>query len=815
MTIFNKNSRLSIKKLPWWREFLNEGFKNVGLATFPQDVLDKINRNAAPDLTKGWMYGLTSYPGFYGYTDWNKVLYKSSSQQIHNVSISGGGDNNNYLISAGYKRDNGVLRFGKNKSDGYNLRLNYDVRLNSKLAIETRTNFDNQATLAPSQLDAESPITNVTRQFPFAPLYNSVGQFYSYQGYANPAGYAEEGGVRNDNFSRFATNFKVDYTVISGLKLTGQASFRFDYNNYRSTFPTFTRYNYAGGVQDIRHNPNYATFSNSKTLNKLYQVYLDYNKDLWAGHHINFTGGASLEQGDFTSESVTGYNFPNNELFSLNLADRTKAAYANFTGSINDRALGSYFGRLSYSYNNKLFLDLTARADGSSKFAPEKRWSAVFPSAQLAYVLSEEEFIKKANLFDLLKLRISYGKAGNQEIGSLGLYDYIPLISVGGNYPIGSPNAGLTGANARPASSDRTWETVTNRNIGLDIAVLKSRLNFSFDYYTKTNNDMLVNIAVPATFGATPPSTNQGKLETKGFEAMVTWKDQVSDFKYSISLQVSDSKNKLVELKNSDSYGEGLNFTRKGYPIYSYFGYVDAGIIKTQAQLDEYKKLQGIPARVAIGDVMYKDVDGDGKLTAFGDQTKGLAGDMVYLGNVNPRYTFSSNINLAYKGIDLQVFMQGVGKRDVIYEGNIRRPNDWFWPSLAYFYGNTYTPENPDAKFPRHLPGGLGYDDVMNYDYKPSTRTLQNVAYLRMKNIQVGYTLPSKWINRIGGRTAKVFFSGENLFTYSPMYKIVKNTIDVENAVPSDQDLNAGSTNGDGYNYPLMKSFSLGLNIGF
>ncbi|TSJ44448.1 TonB-dependent receptor [Mucilaginibacter corticis] len=783
-------------------EFLSDGLKNVGLTPFPQDVFDKIKANAAPDTTKGWMYGLTNFPSFYGYTDWNKVLYKNAIQQIYNVAISGGGENNNYLISAGYKRDNGLLRYGQNNEDSYNLRLNYDVRINSKLSLETRTNFDNQATIAPSQLDAESPVANVLTQFPFAPLYNSVGQFYSYQGYANPAVYATQGGVRTDNFSRFATNFKLDYNIIPDLKLTGQGAFRFDYLNYKATFPTFTRYNYAGGVQDIRDSPNSATFSNSKSLNKLYQIYLDYNKDLWPGHHINFTGGASLEQTSNTGETITGYNFPNNEIFSLNLADRTSVAYSNFTGQITDQALASYFGRLSYSYNNKFILDLTARADGSSKFAPEKRWSAVFPSAQFAYVLSDENFIKKTNLFDLLKLRLSYGKAGNQEINNLGLYDYIPLISIGGKYPLGSPNAGLTGANANPASSDRTWETVTNKNIGIDVAVLNSRLNLSFDYYNKTNSDMLVDIAVPATFGATPPSVNQGKLATKGFEATVNWKDQIKDFKYSISLQVSDSKNKLIELKNSDVFGEGLNSTRIGYPINSYFGYVSEGIIKTQAQLDEYKKMGGnVPARIGLGDVMYKDLDGDGKITAFGDKSKGLAGDMVYLGDANPRYTFSSNINLAYKGLDLQVFIQGVGKRNVIYGGGITRPNYWFWQTLRTFYGNTYTAANPDAKYPRNIPRGLGYDDITDYDYKPSTATIKNVSYLRFKVITLGYNLPTNITKAIKLKSARIYVSGQDLFTIS------KGTFD-GNFDPEDGLLNE-------YTYPYNKVYSLGLNVRF
>lgn len=780
-------------------EFLDEGLRNAGINGFPDEVFEKIKAGAPPELDGGWNYGITNYPGFYGYTDWNKEIYKNSFQQMHNLSVSGGSEFNDYLLSVGYTRDDGILRFGESKSDRYNLRLNYNFKLSDKLNIETRTFFDNSATLRPTMQD--NALTNVTRLFPYQPLYNQNGQFYGYQGYENPAQSLEEAGTTTRNFSRFGTNFKADYKLLEGLKLTGQAAIRMDYVNEKSINKTFTRYNYIGEIQDVRNTPNSAAYTNEKLLNKLYQVYLDYAKQFGDHHAINITAGASLEQTKIEGQTTTGYNFPGNEIFTLNLADRTQTAFSNFTGKLNNQALGSYFGRMSYSYRNKLILDITARADGSSKFAPAKRWSAVFPSAAIAYNLSEESFIKSMNAFDLVKLRVSWGKMGNQELGPLGLYDYIPLISVGGIYPIGSPNAGLTGANANPASFTRTWETIENRNIGIDLAMVNSKLTFSFDYFNKINNDMLVNIAVPATYGTTPPSTNQGKLVTKGFETSLTWKDQVNDFRYSVSLQISDSKNKLVELRNSDSYGEGLNRTREGYPIFSYFGYVSDGIIKNQQQLDAYKQLQGIPSRIGLGDVMYKDVDGDGKLTAFGDQSKGLSGDMVYLGNLMPRYTYSANLTAGFKQFDLQVFLQGVGKRDVIYEGNISRPNNFFWPSLSYFNGQTWTPDRPDAEFPRYLPGGVGYDDIRNYDYRASTGTLQNVAYLRFKVITLGYNLPQSLSSALKIKSARIFFSGQDLFTIS------KGTFG-GNFDPEDGFRNEGT-------YPFNKVYSLGLSAKF
>jgi TonB-linked SusC/RagA family outer membrane protein len=781
-------------------EFLDEGLRNVGQAGFPDEVFDKIRANAAPEPT-GWNYGVTNYPGFYGNTDWNKVIYKNGTQQMHNVSISGGSDNTNYLMSVGYNRDNGVVNFFDNKSERYNIRLNYDFKLWKSLNVETRTSFENQATVEPSDLG--NALENVPRLFPYQPVYNPSGQFYGYQGYQNPAQILAEAGARKKNYSRLNTNVKLSYEIAEGLNLIGQAAIKLDYYYENATSPTFTRYNWAGDVQDIRQTPNSAFYTNNRSTNKLLQAYLDYAKQLSDDHRVNVMVGASQEQNRYEKQSNTGYNFSSNSIFTLNLADRSQVAYANFSGELNNWALISYFGRFNYSFRNKLNLSVTGRADGSSKFAPSKRWSAVFPAASLAYNLSEEDFVQSLELFDLIKIRASWGKTGNQEIGKLGLYDYIPLITVDGKYPLGSPAAGLMGARANPASTDRTWETIENKNIGIDVATLRSRLSFSFDYYIKTNDDMLVNIAVPATYGGSAPSSNQGKLETKGFELSASWRDKIGDFRYNVSAQLSDSKNKLVELKNSDSFSEGLNNFREGYSIYSYFGYVYDGIIKTQEQLDAYKEKfsSGIPTRIGLGDAMYKDVDGDGKLTAFGDKTKGLSGDMVYLGNLLPRYTYSFNLGMAYKQFDFQAFFQGVGKRNIQYSGAIATPNNFFWPTLEYYYGRTWSPDRPDAEYPRDIPGSVGWGDVTGYNYHTSSLTMQNVSYLRAKTISVGYSLPSAILSRVKITSARVYVSGQDLFTIS------KGTLG-GNFDPEDGYRNEGT-------YPFNRVYSIGLSIKF
>ncbi len=782
-------------------EMLNEGLLNVGLEGFSGKVFEKIRANAEPDINGGWNYGVTNYPGFYKTYDWNKIIFKNSLQQIHNVLIDGGGENNKYLFSVGYNGNSGSFNYGKNQSDRYNLRLNYDFRLLNRLVLETSTSYENQLVVEPSRLDLT--LSQLPRLFNYVPVYNLKNQFYGYQGYLNPVQYLVEGGERKLRRSMFNTNLKGSLDLLDGLKFVSQISINLTYGNDNANYRTFTRWNWVGGVQDVRYRPNNAYYQNMRNYNRLFTTYLDYNKLFNNNHQCNLMMGTSYEDNEYESQTTNGYNFLSNDLFTLNLADKTSIAYtSNFSGRLNDWILSSYFSRLSYSYKNKISTDLTVRVDGSSKFSPEKRWSAISPSVALAYNLSEEKFVKKIDVFNLLKMRVSWGQMGNQEIGSLGLYDYMSLILIRGNYPLGSPNVGQPGATATIASKNRTWETIENKNIGIDFVAIDNKLSGSFDYYQKINKNMLVDVAVPATFGGRSPSQNLGRLNTKGFDAVLTWADKIKDFEYSVSVQLSDSKNKLVELQNSDDYSEGLNFVSENYPINSYFGYVFDGIIKTEEQLNKYKQIKGTPSKLNIGDVMYKDVDGDGEITAFGDKTRNLNGDMVYLGNLSPRYTYSSTIDLSYKNTFIQLFLQGIGKRSVMYTGDFSVPFYWNWfQPLEYFYDKTWSVDRQGAEYPRIIPGGLGYDEVRDWNWRTSSMRMENVAYLRLKMLTIGYNIPSTLCSKLKIEKAKLYCSGQDLFTFS------KGTWE-GNFNPEDD-------RRDEANYPFNKVFSIGVNIKF
>lgn len=782
-------------------EMYDEGMRNVNQPGVTEEVFEKIRNNAEPDPT-GWLKYLENFPGFYQSHDWIDAVFGTGVQQMHNISISGGGDYNSYLFSAGYQRNEGVFKHGTNYSERYNLRMNYDFKISDRLNFETRTNFENQPTVSPTALG--SILYFVNQMGSYVPIYNPHGQLYKYQGgFRNPIQYLKEAGTNRDDAYRLSTNLKGNLKILNDLLLVGQVGVIVDFIERKETRPTFAQHNWDGSNFDIVNVPNSALFTNARNVYRNYTGYLDYNKTIAGRHRINAMAGASREGKDYQNQSITGYNFASNEIFTLNLADRTKTQYANFSGGASDWALQSYFGRLSYSFDKKYLVDFTTRMDGSSKFAQNKRWSALFPSVAVAWNLSEEDFMRSLHVFDNLKLRASWGQSGNQEL-SFGNYDYISLISISGNYPMGIPNVGLPGAVSSIASQSRTWETIEARNLGVDFAVLGGRLSGTFDYYIKSNKNMLVNDQLPATLGGAAPTQNIGRLETKGWDFSLGWNDQIGNFKYSISGMLSDAKNKLLELKGNDAYGEGLIYARKGYSLNSYFGYQFDGIIQNAEQLAAYKQLGNVPGNVGIGDVMYRDVDGDGKITAFGDASKGTQGDMVYLGNLLPRYMYSSNISLSYKGFDLGIFLQGIGKRQGIRTGEFAFPftSVWMQP-LEYFYGKNWTPDNPGARYPRIIPGAVGFDEIRNWNWRYSSMRMNNLAYLRLKVMTLSYNLPQTLVQRAKMQNVRVYVSGQDLFTFS------KNTWN------RSFDPEETWERSDEQTYPFTSVISFGLDIKF
>jgi TonB-linked SusC/RagA family outer membrane protein len=787
-------------------DLYQEAKANMGLPLVSQEIVDKIkSRNAPPDPNGGWYDELETYPGFYGDYDKYEETLGNAFQQNHDISISGGNENNTYLFSAGYNRDEGFIKLGdKAHSDRYNLAANNSFKnIFNRLDVDTRLQFDSRRTDEHTYTD--NAFVQLARAWRFAPMYNPAGNYYMHGGTFTPAPVFLNGGRRNISNDLLTFNAKADLKIIEGLKLVGQYGVSLAQNETVTEYRSYTFYNWDNVPFRTDNVPNSATYDPNYNRYSSYTAYLEYNTSFANRHTINLMAGAAHEENNAHSKSITGRNLLSNDLFTLNLSDKTDIRYLTANTYASDWALTSFFGRLGYNYDMKYLIDFTLRADGSSKFAPDKRWSAIFPAVSAAWNLGQERFIKNANLFDNLKLRLSWGQSGNQDL-SFGNYDYIPLISLNNSvYPFGEPGVNATGATATIASQERTWETIATWNAGVDFAVLQSRLSGSFEVYLKKNSDMLVRQDLPALLGGSAPTQNIGELETKGFDLMLGWNDKINDFRYGISFILSDSKNKLVKLRGSDTKAEGLVTAREGYSLYSYFGYQSDGIIQTEAQLAEYKKLGGtVPARIGLGDMMYRDIDGDGKITAFGDD--GNSGDLVYLGNRLPRYTYSSNIDLSYKNIDLNIFLQGVGKREVIRTGDFVAPFWVYWyQPLAYFHGKTWTTDRPDAEFPRVIRGSQGWDDIRNWNYRYSDapHRLINTAYMRVKLITLAYRLPQSFCSRLKLQSVRIYASGQDLFTFA------NGTWD------GAYDPEEGWNRTDEGTFPFNKTVSFGIDVKF
>jgi len=368
-----------------------------------------------------------------------------------------------------------------------------------------------------------------------------------------------------------------------------------------------------------------------------------------------------------------------------------------------------------------------------------------------------------------------------------------------------------------------TWETSTTSNIGLDISIFSNRLSFSGDAYVRKTTDMFTfGLTPPAVFGAAVPRGNYADLTTRGWETSITWRDKLGNgkkpFKYNVRIVLSDNKTIIDKYNNPEKF---LNDFYVGQTIGEIWGYETEGFFTDAADIASHAKqnpqMRASPTGLWFpGDIKLRDLNKDG-LINVGEDKAGKSGDRRIIGNSSARYSFGVNLGADWNNFSFSVFLQGVGKQQwypsteaEMFWGQYNRP----YNNIPIFHlGNMWTPENTNAYFPRTMSRAASNATTRTLGVS-QTRYLQNVAYCRMKNIQIGYNLPSNLTKRIGAQSMRLYFSGENLFTYSPMYRIVKNTIDVENAVRSDRDTNSGNS-GDGYNYPMLKSYSLGVNLGF
>jgi len=538
----------------------------------------------------------------------------------------------------------------------------------------------------------------------------------------------------------------------------------------------------------------------SRSMNRYSQDILDifgtYERD-FGKHNFSLMAGYNQTSSETVSMASRGNLLISQDKPSLNLVMGDVTASDSNTFS----AIRGYFGRLKYNYDGKYLVEVNARYDGSDKFPKGSRYG-FFPSVSAGWVISKEGFFRdNINFISNLKARASFGSIGNQSVPS---NLFRPNMSA-------NPNLGWLIDGVRPVavspaplvSDELTWETVTTRNFGVDLGFFNNKLNISGDIYKRIVSDMIVGgEPVPATLGAAPPQRNAADLETKGFEVVVNWRQSFdSGISYSIGGTLADNRSFITKY---DLNPNGLiNKQYVGREIGEVWGFETVGIFQSK---DDYlaaptQNQMGNGQRWTAGDVQYADLNDDGNIN-YGARTLEDPGDRKIIGNANSRFNYGINGTFAYKGFDIRLFFRGVGKKDVWfnaaagnYWGHTGVGNNAYSTGNKYMLENSWTPENPDARFPLYE-----WNNRHNTNHI-QTRFKENGAFLRLKSLDIGYTLPKEVVGKAGLDNVRVYFTGQNLWTKEHLRGMF------------DPELLGNASSTTAKVYPSFRSFAFGLNI--
>lgn len=755
---------------------------------------------------------------YYYSTDWYKELYKNNfMSQDHNLSISGGNDKTVFYLSGRYNGQDGLFKYNSDDYSMYNLRAKGAINLTSWLKVDNNTEYSKMEYFQPVNVGEGSGIwRNMADEgHPLAPLLNPDGTLSFPAAYTVGDQYIGRNGITNEfkflknrvgvvaSFLDESLNIRGDFTFQSTDISSQQNRVQVPYSRYEGVIG-YTGTN-TNDLEERRRTTEYIATN----------IYADYNLSIEDTHNLSFLVGYNYEQSRYKNLTArrNGIVYPDAKDINLALGQSIVT-----DGGYRKWAIAGGFFRVNYDFRERYLLEINGRYDGSSKFPSDQQW-AFFPSMSLGWRVSEEDFWTiDQNYLSNLKLRGSYGMLGN---GNIDPYTFMENFSVA--------QLGRIINGARPQKTEQpnvipsglTWEKSTTANIGLEFATFSNRLQFVGDYYERSTTDMFtVGPTLPAIFGTDVPKGNYADMDTRGWEVSATWRDQFQlnqkPFNYDIKFVLSDYISEITKYNNEDKL---LTDYYVGQRIGEIWGYRVEGLFKSEEEINNSPSQSNIPntntRKNYPGDLKFKDLDGNGDIYQGLNQADN-SGDKTIIGNSTSRYTLGVNLGGDWNGVFVSAFFQGVLKQDWY-----PAPESRFWgqynrPYNAYpswHQDNMYREElgNFDAYLPRlvgYIAEGTGR--ALNV---PNDRYLQNASYIRLRNVQVGYTLPASISSRIHASSVKVYLSGENLWTWSPMYKWTKDT-DVTNIYGSDRDLSGGNS-GDGYNYPMLKAVSFGLMVGF
>lgn len=704
---------------------------------------------------------------------WFKTLLHTAPQTSHSLAISGGSEIIRSRLSLRYQDQDGIVNNYGNKIAEIRLNTDYNATKNISFNanIDYRYNYITQPTV--------EPFNNMFHGSMWAvPKYPNSTYGLSTQG-NNPLMFDEIGGItkkRNDYFTGAVSG---NWNIFKWLSFSSFFSARAYFIQEKAFTNAYTnRDSITGIVKTVANNSLTEKRNNLReyTWNNL----LTYQQS-FGRHYIKALAGYSQIDNVQTELSAYRERFYNNDIQSI--GQGTNDGTKSNSGFDTEFALRSYFGRINYNFGGKYLLEVNGRYDGSSKFTGEKQYG-FFPSFSAGWVASEENFYTplKAWVQDL-KFRGSYGRTGNQ---SVDLYSYYAsLLSAGYTFG-GSAVNGYRQTTL--ANKELGWESTDQLDLGVDLAALDRRLTFTADYYRKVTNDILLNLNIPATVGLNAPFQNAGTVENKGWEFSVNYNSgRGKDFQYSVGGNLAINSNKVLDLKGTGPYITGSDIDpryiiAKGLPINTLWGYKTAGLFQTQQEITDYKATYA--ANTKPGDVKYLDLKEDGKIDA---------NDMTVIGNSFPKYTFAVNSNLSYKNFDLSLLFQGAAKVDTRLSGALAEMGDQEGFTHEIYAGNYWTPKNTNARFPRPV----------KYDLRnvaTSDRLVIRGDYIRLKNLQLGYSIPASVLKNARIQRLRLYASATNVFTISKL---------------NEWNLDPETPSGRAVYYPQTAVYTVGANLQF
>lgn len=738
-----------------------------------------------------WQYG-NCQAGKYAYcgnTDWMKEMYKKTYPvQKYNVNINGGSDKATYYTSVGYMDQGSLMRYGDEGFRKFNMvnNINYDINNWMHVSMKTsyiRTELDG---LAQDAVHGESWIGNDTQ--PLMPVKHPDGNWSGQGNYTNFAAVLDEMGSRKTTKNDFWNTLALKLTPLKGLTINMDYTFNYYAEHGKVHRKTFNEYGIDGKfLQVFQHSrPSGVSESQANDTYNAFNLFGDYELTL-GKHYFKVMAGYNQE-----TKHTRGFSASRDELISNDLPSMDAATGEKYVGNSDDSwATRSGFFRVNYSFADRYLLEVNGRYDLSSKFPKDDR-SVFSPSFSLGWKLSEESWFKQTTngFFDELKIRASYGSLANQALDN-GWYAYLSNYGTGTlGYIMGGkqPQYVLPGG---LVSNTVTWEKVTQWDLGLDFVILQNRLKGTFDYYQRKTTDMLgPGRILPNILGMSEPLENAADMVTRGWELALTWNDQLDNgLHYSVGFNLSDTRAEITKYDNPTKSLSSPYY--EGQIVGDIWGY-ESSLFQSAdeiASAPDQSKLDGGISKVP-GDIRFMDIDGNG-VVDYGENTVDKPGDMKIIGNNKARYRYGFNISADWKGFDLGIFFQGVGKRDLMLPYTFKWQYGSMW-QVPTAVGNDYWREDnaggwlPVARFNGNQ--ALGQNQ---------TRYLLDASYLRLKSLSFGYTLPVSLTKQWGIQKCRVYFTGENLLTFKHTPEGFDPELD------------------DPYKYPQQKSLALGLNVVF